>query len=434
MQPAPTGRFDSALFRAYTPDMEQRFDIAVVGAGMAGRLMALALDDAGFSVVQIDRATSTALPNDGRTTAIAYAGIRLLKRLGLWDELGPKAEFITDILVSNGQPDGQFRKGSLTGGQLHFPATLLGEHDPAAAEPALGAILENKDLLTAFLNGTERSTITPMLGAAVSGVTSHGAGATLTLDNGKTVEAKLVVACDGKGSPLRSMMNLQVVRWSYRQKAIIFNIAHEKPHGGVAHEIFYPEGPFAVLPMQDNHASIVWTERLDAADSYLALPDDQFLDAARDRIGDHLGDFEVVTPRQSYPLSLLYAPKLNAKRLVLAGDAAHGIHPIAGQGFNLGIKDIAALVDVLTKAERAGLDIGHGAVLEEYDQWRRFDGMALSIGTDVLNRLFSNNWGPLKHARGLGLGVVQRIDPLRRFFMKVSGSDLGQLPSLMQPL
>ncbi|MEM9285803.1 MAG: UbiH/UbiF/VisC/COQ6 family ubiquinone biosynthesis hydroxylase [Pseudomonadota bacterium] len=414
--------------------MEQRFDIAVVGAGLAGRLMALALDHAGFSVVQIDRASTAAIPDDGRTTAIAYAGIRLLKRLGLWDELGPKAEFITDILVSNGQPNGRFRDGGLTGGQLHFPATLLGESTLPGDEPALGAILENKDLLTAFSGGLERSSVTQALGAAVTDVRPGGAGTTLTLADGETLHASLVIACDGKGSPLRSLMNLQVLRWNYRQKAIIFNIAHEKPHRGVAHEIFYPDGPFAILPMRNNHASIVWTETIDAADSYLALSDDAFLAAARDRIGEHLGAFEIATPRQSYPLSLLYAPKLIAERMVLAGDAAHGIHPIAGQGFNLGIKDIAALVDVLTEARHAGLDIGHGTVLAEYDRWRRFDGVALSIGTDALNRLFSNNWGPLKHARGLGLGIVQRIDPLRRFFIKVSGSDLGQVPSLMQPL
>ncbi|MEM6912368.1 MAG: UbiH/UbiF/VisC/COQ6 family ubiquinone biosynthesis hydroxylase [Pseudomonadota bacterium] len=414
--------------------MNQRFDIAVVGAGMAGRLMALALDHAGFSVVQIDRAAAATLPDDGRTTAIAYAGIRFFKRLGLWEELGPKAEFITDILVSNGQPDGRFRRGGLTGGQLHFPATLLGTNNDASEVPALGAIIENKDLFSAFINRAERTSISQAFGAAVSTL-EPGTGATrLTLANGETIEASLVVACDGKGSPLRSLMNLQVIRWSYRQKAIIFNIAHQKPHGGVAHEIFYPEGPFAILPMRNNHASIVWTERLAAADSYLGLPDEEFLAAAMDRIGDHLGAVEIVNKRQSYPLSLLYAPKLTADRFVLAGDAAHGIHPIAGQGFNLGIKDIAALVDVLTEARQAGLDIGHGTVLADYDRWRRFDGLALSIGTDALNRLFSNNWGPLKHARGLGLGAIQRIDPLRRFFMKVSGSDLGQLPSLMQPL
>ncbi|MEM9840005.1 MAG: FAD-dependent monooxygenase, partial [Pseudomonadota bacterium] len=213
---------------------------------------------------------------------------------------------------------------------------------------------------------------------------------------------------------------------------IIFNIAHEKPHHGVAHEVFYPSGPFAILPMQNNQCSIVWTEKNRTAKSFLAMDEDEFLAAARDRIGAHLGEFSLATPRQSYPLSLLYAPKLIADRFALAGDAAHGIHPIAGQGFNLGIKDIAALTDVLSRAKQAGLDVGHGTVLDEYDRWRRFDGASMALGTDVLNRLFSNDFGPLKHVRGLGLGIVQRSDRARRFFMRASGADLGKLPPLMQ--
>lgn len=415
--------------------MSEIFDVCVVGAGMAGRLMALALDDAGLNVVQVDRSAPEAAVTDGRTTALAFASVRMIRRLGLWDTLEPKAEPITDILVSNGAPRDRFRGGGLTGGQLHFPATLLGEGPRPQDEPALGYIVENRDLVEACREAAQRSTITHRFGAAVEGYnapTSAGEGS-LTLASGETIRTRLLVACDGKFSPLRSLMKLPVLRWGYDQTAIIFNIAHERPHHGVAHEVFYPSGPFAILPMRNNHASIVWTEKNDTAKSYLAMDEETFLAAARDRIGSHLGDFSLASPRQSFPLSLLYAPKLVADRFALAGDAAHGIHPIAGQGFNLGVKDIAALTDVLSEARAAGLDVGHGTVLAAYDRWRRFDGASMALGTDVINRLFSNDFGPLKHVRGLGLGIVQRSDQARRFFMRASGADLGKLPTLMQP-
>lgn len=416
--------------------MNDRYDICVVGAGMTGRLMAIALDHCGFSVLQVDRAAPKAPIADGRTTALAYASVRLFKRLGLWDELGPKAEPITDILVSNGEPRGRFSKGGLTGGQLHFPATLLGTGPEPQDEPALGYIVENRDLIEACRKAAESSKITERFGVTVEDYTATpqmGRGR-ITLSDGTVPEVQALAACDGKFSALRRRMKMPVVRWGYPQTAIIFNVKHEKPHQGVAHEVFYPDGPFAILPMRDNHSSIVWTERKEAAASYLAMDEERFLEAAAERIGDHLGGLELASDRQSYPLSIMYAPQLVRERFVLAGDAAHGIHPIAGQGFNLGVKDVAALCHCLSDARNAGLDIGHGTVLREYDRWRRFDGTSLAIGTDVLNRLFSNNFSPLKHARGLALGAVQRSNPMRRFFMKVSGADLGELPALMQPL
>lgn len=416
--------------------MSGTYDVCVAGAGLTGRLMALALDHSGFSVLQVDRGTPGAPIHDGRTTALAYASVRLFKRLGLWERLEDKAEPITDIMVSNGEPRDRFRRGGLTGGQLHFPATLLGENDPSAEEPALGYIVENADLLDACAAAAEASGITQRWGVSVEGYTApedagHG---TVVLSDGSEESVSLLAACDGKFSPLRSLMKVPTLKWGYPQTAIIFNIAHEKPHRGVAHEIFYPDGPFAILPMRNNHSSIVWTEKNSSAKSFMAMDDDSFLSAARERIGDHLGALTLASSRQSYPLSLLYAPKLIRSRFVLAGDAAHGIHPIAGQGFNLGVKDIAALCDTLVRSRDAGLDIGHGTVLGEYDQWRRFDGASMVAGTDTLVRLFSNNFGPLKHLRGLGLAAVQRIDPARRFFIRASGADLGQLPTLMQPL
>ena len=337
--------------------MTERFDVCVVGAGMTGRLMALSLHHAGLKVEQVDRRAPAEPVIDGRTTALAYASVRLFKRLGLWKALQDEAAPIADILVSSGEPRAAFRS-----------------------------------------------------------------------------DVGLVVACDGRSSPLRALTKLPALKWNYPQTAIIFNVAHEKPHQGVAHEVFYPDGPFAILPMKDNHCSIVWTEQNKAAKAFLAMDDDAFRDAAQARIGDHLGHITLASERQSYPLSFLYAPRLVSERFVLAGDAAHGLHPIAGQGFNLGVKDVAALCQTLDDAKAAGLDIGHGSVLAGYDRWRRFDGASMALGTDVLNRLFSNRFGPLKHVRGLGLGVVQQSSAARRFFMRISGADLGELPALMQPI
>jgi 2-octaprenyl-6-methoxyphenol hydroxylase len=414
--------------------MTERYDVCVAGAGLTGRLLALALAHEGFEVLLADRAAPQEPVNDGRTTAISYAGVRLFKRLGLWDILEDKAEPITDILVSNGEPKDRFRPGGLTGGQLHFPSSLLGE-DGRPGEPALGYILENKDMVDAFRQATEVSPVIERHRVEVTGYDTGQTGrGTVRFKRAEDAEVALLAACDGRRSPLRAMAGLRTLGWGYDQTAIIVNLACEKPHQGVAHEIFYPDGPFAILPMRGDQVSIVWTERKEAAHSYLALDDDTFLAAVSERVGDHLGRLSLASKRQSFPLSLLYAPKLTAERLVLAGDAAHGIHPIAGQGFNLGIKDVAALADVLCEAKQAGLDIGHGTVLAKYDRWRRFDSASLSFGTDVLNRLFSNSFGPLQHARGLGLGLVQRSDAARRFFMRVSGADLGQLPRLMQPL
>ncbi|MEE4213057.1 MAG: UbiH/UbiF/VisC/COQ6 family ubiquinone biosynthesis hydroxylase [Parvularcula sp.] len=411
-------------------------EICVAGGGLSGRLTALALAHSGFAVTLVDRQSLSAAPDDGRTTALAYAGVRMLIRLGVWDALLPKAQPITDIVVSNGEPRDRFRPGKLSGGQLHFPATLLsGERMPADA-PALGYIVENRDLLAALGEALAPAGVTIREGVSIidyDAAPSRGRGR-LRLQGGEVLEPLLLIACDGKRSPLRAAMNIKTMGWDYGQSAIIVNLTHEKPHHGTAHEIFYPDGPFAILPMQGNNVSIVWTEKRERVRSYLALDEAAFLAAARERVGDHLGALSLASPRQSYPLSFLYAPKLTAERFALAGDAGHGIHPIAGQGFNLGIKDIAALCDVLSEARDTGLDIGHGAVLARYDSWRRFDTAALAFGTDALVRLFSNDFGPLKQVRGLGLGIVQRSDMARRFFMRVSGADLGDLPGLMQPL
>ncbi|MEM6649040.1 MAG: UbiH/UbiF/VisC/COQ6 family ubiquinone biosynthesis hydroxylase [Pseudomonadota bacterium] len=449
--------------------MTQDYDIVIAGAGLSGRLTALSLAHYDFKVALVDKSPQGGGTKDHRTTAIAYACVRLLKRLGLWDELGAHASPIKDILVTNGTPQDRFRKGGLTGGALHFPSTLLGEDSNGSPQSALGYLLENQRMNEVFEKAVQtHAGITPLYGSSVETVEMTPGEVHLRLeriadkcerlsakdarqnnnletlsDSKRTqkalgdeglITANLLIACDGKHSPLRQQFGFRPLAWGYHQKAIAFNLDHELPHEGVAQEIFYPAGPFAILPLKGNQSSIVWTEHKKSVDAYMTLDEASFLDAVQARVGEYLGQLRLATAPVSFPLSFQYVPTPVADRLVLVGDAAHTIHPIAGQGFNLGIKDIAALTHVLVESQRAGLDIGHGTVLAKYARWRRFDTTALALGTDALTRLFSNDLGPIRMARGLGLGLVQKFDPARKLFMRQAGADLGDLPALMAPL
>ena len=399
--------------------------------------MALALAHEGFSVALIDPRASTSRPaqDDERTTAIAFASARLFKRLGVWDPLDAGACPINDILVTNGTPRDAFRDGGVDGQSLHFPSTLLPEERGGGEDgTALGYIVGNKAMAEAFEAAVQAAPlITSLYGVGMIGSETMPGARQLRLDNDKTLSVRLLVACDGKHSTIRRQEGLRALSWPYAQKALVFNIAHEKPHHGVAHELFCPSGPFAILPMTDNRCSIVWTEHKRSADAYLALPENEFLSAVEDRVGPSLGQLSLASDPVAWPLSFHYVPNPVGERLVMAGDAAHTIHPIAGQGFNLGIKDIAALADVAGEAMRTGLDVGHGSTLERYAKWRQFDTASLALGTDVMNRLFSNDIAPIRWARSAGLGLVQKMDPARIFFMRHAGADVGDLPSLMRP-
>jgi 2-octaprenyl-6-methoxyphenol hydroxylase len=249
-----------------------------------------------------------------------------------------------------------------------------------------------------------------------------------TLANGETVTAKLAIAADGRDSPMRELMGLPVIAWSYAQWGIVATVEHEKPHNGVAYEHFLPAGPFAILPMTGNRSSLVWTEKETLAPAMMQL------DAAGfdDEIGTHLGRATVTGPRWSYPLKFHLARGFVKPRFALAGDAAHGIHPLAGQGFNLGLKDAAALSEIILDAARLGLDIGSLATLQRYERWRRFDSLVMSLAMDGLNRLFSNDIAPLRLLRDVGIGMIDAIGPARRFFMRHAGGDVGKLPRLMK--
>jgi 2-octaprenyl-6-methoxyphenol hydroxylase len=365
---------------------------------------------------------------DGRTTALAYACARVYRRLGLWPAIAPEAEPIREILVTDGRARGRFSEGARSPFHLHFDSRELEDGEP------LGWIIENRVIRKAVFDAIEKSPrISLIAPAKVVDVAFDGASAEVSLDDQTLLTAPLVVAADGRESGLRKKAGVKTNHWSCGQHGIVATVAHERPHHGVAHEYFLPSGPFAILPLTNNRSSLVWTERADAAPAYMALPDDQFLAAIVDRFGDFLGDVSLTGPRWSYPLAFTLAQRFIAPRLALIGDAAHAVHPIAGQGFNLGVKDIAALADVLEEGAGLGLDIGSVGVLETYQRWRRFDSVSLALGMDALNRLFSNDLPPLRVARDIGMGAVNRIAPLRRLFMRQAGADLGRLPSLMQP-
>ena len=408
------------------------FDAIIVGGGLAGGLAAVALAREGFSVALIDAESAEAMRAksfDGRTTAIAYAAARVFRRLGLWPAFAGGAEPIRDILVTDGRRSTASRSGFVSSFHLHFDSKELENGEP------LGFIVENRLLRNAIYDGIERENKVAVFSPARRIRTEFGnASAVMTLAGGERLSAPLVIAADGRFSPSRTEAGMRVNAWSYPQTGIVATVAHERPHQGVAQELFLPSGPFAILPMTDNRANLVWTEASAAAPAYLRLGDEAFLAAIRARFGEYLGAVSLAGPRWSYPLAFHLAQSFIAPRLALIGDAAHAIHPIAGQGYNLGVKDIAALVEVMVDARGLGLDIGALSTLEAYQRWRRFDSAMLAFGGDALVKLFSNDFAPLRLARDLGMGAVNAVAPLRRILMKQAGADLGRLPALMAPL
>jgi 2-octaprenyl-6-methoxyphenol hydroxylase len=416
----------------------QHYDIAIVGGGLTGGLAALALSARGFTCAVIDAGDPAAMRDaafDGRTTAISYASARVFRRLELWDQIAPAAEAINDILVTDGRAKSRFDDGAVSTFNLHFNSRELEDGTP------LGWIVENRILRNVLFDAIEKNHAVTLFAPAKRADTKFNAGETVTvLEDGLSISAALVVAADGRHSSLRAEANIKTNQWRYPQTGIVATVAHERPHKGVAQELFLPAGPFAILPMtpvrergqtEKNRSSLVWTERVEAAPAYMALDDESFRREIEKRFGPYLGAVEPAGPRWSYPLAFTLAQSYIAPRLALIGDAAHAIHPIAGQGYNLGVKDVAALADVLDEARALGLDIGHLAVLQNYQRWRRFDSAALALGTDLLNRLFSNDIAPLRVARDIGMGAVGKIIPLRKFFMRQAGADAGALPSLM---
>ncbi len=432
MWPRGIWSFDLVRAKADSPLMASegqkadalKADIVIVGGGLVGASLGLALSSGGLSTIVIDAgepASHVAPEFDGRASAVAFASCRMLQQLGLWNDLAPDAQPINDIVVS----DGQVRNGAA-------PLFLHFDHEEIGDEP-LGHMIENRHLRVALQKGmAAEADLTLLAPVFVDSVENERDGVRVSLADGRVVEARLCIAADGRNSRTRQAAGLKTIGWSYDQSGIVATVQHAQPHEGVAHEYFLPSGPFAILPLTQNRSSLVWTERSDLTPAFMEMSDADFDAAMKDRFGSFLGDASIVGNRWSYPLGLQLSHDYVAQRLALVGDAAHAIHPIAGQGFNMGLRDVAALSEVLIDAARLGLDIGAPDVLARYQTWRRFDNVLLAGVTDVLNRLFSNDFAPLRLARGIGLAAVGQIGPLRRFFMSHAGGAVGDLPRLLR--
>jgi 2-octaprenyl-6-methoxyphenol hydroxylase len=392
-------------------------ELVVAGAGLNGMLLAVACAGAGLSVAVVDPQDPAAMLDagfDGRTSAIAYGSRLVLDGIGVWPDIAGEAEPIREIrVVDDGSP--LF---------LHYDHRDLADGHGQAAP--LGYIVENRVLRRALLHRARALPALRLMALRrVVSLEASETGADVVLDGGERLRARLVAAADGANSPLRHAAGIAAVEWRYRQTGIVTTVAHERPHGGIAVEHFLPSGPFAILPMTGNRSSIVWTEHADLAPGLLALPDTAFAVELGARFGGFLGAIEPVGPRWSYPLGLMQAERYIARRLALVGEAAHVIHPIAGQGLNLGIRDIAALAELVVDARRLGLDIGEDPLLDRYQRIRRADAVLLAAVTDGLNRLFSNTVPPVRLARDLGLAMVNQVPPLKRLLMRHAMGMLG---------
>lgn len=406
-------------------------DVIIAGAGIAGATLALSLAQAGLRPVLIDPVVfddQLAPTFDGRASAIAYSAYRQWRALGLADALDRNAQRIEQILVTDGRAPGA-SAGGPSPFFLRFDSAEIA--DRSDGEP-LGYLIENRHIRAALAEAVKRAGIEVLAPARVARAEFEPRAAAVALADGRVLTAPLVVGAEGRGSVIRTQARIGVVGWDYPQTGVVATVRMERPHGGVAHEYFLPGGPFAILPLTDNRASLVWTESTARGEALKTARPEVFQAHLARRFGEFLGAVAVEGPIFTYPLRLQLAERFVAPRAALLGDAAHGIHPIAGQGLNLGLKGAAALAEVVVDAMRLGEDIGSEVVLARYAAWRNFDTVTLAAGTDVFVRLFSNDNPLLRLARGVGMATVNRIAPARKFFMREAGGAVGDLPRLLR--
>jgi 2-octaprenyl-6-methoxyphenol hydroxylase len=397
-------------------------EVVIGGAGFAGLALAIALRQALgdlFTVTVADPALAHARSRDPRASAIAAAARRLFEAIEVWNAVAENAQPILDMVVTDSKLDDAVRPTFLTfGGEVE-------EGEPFAH------MIENRHLVDALVEKAGSLGVdiraTPVAGFAVEPNSIN-----VRFTDNESVTARLLVGADGAHSLIREQAGIATHGWNYDQSAIVTTIAHERKHDGRAEEHFLPAGPFAILPLTGRRCSIVWTEASREAERIIALPDDAFHAELEKRFGLQLGDIEVIGPRRAFPLGLFTARTFIGERLALVGDAAHIIHPIAGQGLNMGLRDVAALAEAVTDATRLGLDPGGSEVLERYQRWRRFDTMTMGVATDSLNRLFSNHSDALRLVRDIGLGLVERMPMLKRIFIREAAGFTGDVPKLLK--
>ena len=406
-------------------------DVIIAGAGLAGASFALAAAQGGLRVAMIDPqpfSAQLATTFDGRSTAVAWSTFRMLETLGLGEALRPHACRMDHILVTDGRRPGAATRAP-SPAYLRFDADEIG--DGNGGEP-LGYMVENRRIRVALAEAVEGSDIEVLAPARVAAVETTPGAARVALDDGRILSAPVVIGAEGRGSVVRRAAGIGTVGWKYDQSGVVATVRLGRDHGNVAHEYFLPGGPFAILPLTEQRASLVWTEPTKRAEALRSASDPAFQSHLMRRFGDFLDGATPEGPRFVYPLSLELAERLTAPRTALIGDAAHGVHPVAGQGLNMGLKDAAALAEVLIEAMRLGEDIGSEIVLDRYVRWRRFDNTVLAAGFDAFVRLFSNDIAPIRLARDLGMAAVNRIPPLRRAFMREAGGATGDLPKLLR--
>ena len=401
---------------------DARTDIVIAGAGYVGLAIAVAVKSAApdLDLLIVDAAPAGSFERDMRASAIAAAATRMLGQLGVWDEILPEAQPINDMIVTDSRTSDPVRPVFLTFGG-----------DKEAGEP-FAHMVPNVALTRALRRKASELGVQVIDGKGVSSFVVKSGNVDATLSDGFNIKTSILIAADGVKSRLRDMAGIKTVHVDYGQSGIVVTVAHERPHNGRAEEHFLPAGPFAMLPLKGNRSSLVWTERSEDAEALLASGDLVFEAELERRFGLKLGDISVEGPRRAFPLGLTLAREFVKPRFALAGDAAHGIHPIAGQGLNLGFKDAAALAQTIVEAARLGLDIGALNVLQRYEQWRRFDTVQMGVTTDVLNRLFSNDIGPLRAVRDIGLGLVDRMPRLKDFFISQASGQSPTQPSLLR--
>lgn len=402
--------------------MVERQGIVIGGGGLAGLALAVALRQGlgpDVPVLIADPALAARPSRDQRASAIVAACRRLFEQLGVWSAVADGAQPILDMVVTDSKLQDATR-----------PAFLSFTGDVAPGEP-FAHMVENRHLIDALVARAEQDGV-ELRAVGVADFAAAPDAITATFTDGQTCDARLLVAADGAKSKLRQRAGIATHGWNYDQSAIVVTVGHERDHEGRAEEHFLPAGPFAILPLSGKRSSLVWTEKPAEAARIVALPDDDFRVELEQRFGLHLGELQVLDKPRTFPLGYFVARSFVARRMALIGDAAHVIHPIAGQGLNMGLKDVAALAEVVVDAARLGGDFGADDVLEHYQRWRRFDTMAMGVATNVLNGMFSNDLTPLRVVRDIGLGLVDRMPPLKSVFIRQAAGLTGEVPRLLR--